>query len=38
VAHVPVEIIGGSRPGLLARWGLPAGIGLGIALALLAEE
>jgi nucleotide-binding universal stress UspA family protein len=38
VAHVPVEIIAGSRPGLLARWGLPAGIGLGIALALLAEE
>lgn len=38
VARVPVEVIAGSRPGLLARWGLPAGIGLGVALALLAEE
>ena len=38
VARVPVEVIAGSRPGLLARWGLPAGIGLGVALALLAGE
>jgi len=38
VAHVPVEVIAGSRPGLLARWGVPAGIGLGVALALLAGE
>ena len=38
VACVPVEVIAGSRPGLLARWGVPAGIGLGVALALLAGE
>ena len=38
VTNVPVEVIAGSRPGLLARWGLPAGIGLGVVLALIAAE
>jgi nucleotide-binding universal stress UspA family protein len=38
LAPVPVEVIAGSRPGTLARWGLPAGIGLGVAIALLAAE
>jgi nucleotide-binding universal stress UspA family protein len=38
VASAPVQVIAGSRPGLLARWGLPAGIGLGVVLALIAAE
>lgn len=38
LAPVPVEVIAGSRPGPLARWGVPAGIGLGVAIALFAAE
>ena len=38
VAGAPVQVIAGSRPGLLARWGLPAGVGLGVVLALIAAD
>jgi nucleotide-binding universal stress UspA family protein len=37
LVSVPVAVIGGSRPGALARYGIPAGLGLGLAALLLGE-
>ncbi len=38
VADVPVALIAGKRPGKLQRYGLPAGVGAGLAALLLAAE
>lgn len=37
LAGVPVAVIAGSRPGALARYGIPAGLGFGLAALLLGE-
>jgi nucleotide-binding universal stress UspA family protein len=35
---VPVEVVAGPAPGALQRWGIPAGVGVGLAALLLAAE
>jgi nucleotide-binding universal stress UspA family protein len=36
--EVPIEVVAGPAPGALRRWGIPAGVGVGLAALLLAAE
>jgi len=36
--EVPVEVVAGPSPSALQRWGIPAGVGVGLAALLLAAE